>query len=154
MFQPQKRKITKNITSVTENMFEYCSVLGEVTIPAGVTSIEKDAFYYTGISILTIPDTVTSISKYAFNSSSNLSVIRFTGSKEEWDKLGLTSSNIHNATVYYNYDPNHEHSYEPHIIEASTCTEKGLQKMICSLCGDSYNEEIPAAGIKQLLTRQ
>ena len=128
-----------------------CHHLEEVTIPEGITSIGKDSFSEAGNSILLIPNTVTSISKEALNSSWGLSVIRFTGSKEEWDKLGLTSSNIHNATVYYNYDPNHEHSYEPHIIEASTCTEKGLQKMICSLCGDSYNEEIPAAGHKAVI---
>ena len=111
------RKVTlsKNISGITEGMFMGCHHLEEVTIPEGITSIG--------------------------NSSWGLSVIRFTGSKEEWDKLGLTSSNIHNATVYYNYDPNHEHSYEPHVIEASTCTEKGLQKMVCSLCGDSYKEE-------------
>ena len=128
-----------------------CHHLEEVTIPEGITSIGKDSFSEAGNSILLIPNTVTSISKEALNSSWGLSVIRFTGSKEEWDKLGLTSSNIHNATVYYNYDPNHEHSYEPHVIEASTCTEKGLQKMVCSLCGDSYKEEIPAAGHKEVI---
>ena len=120
------RKVTlsKNISGITEGMFMGCHHLEEVTIPEGITSIGKDSFSEAGNSILLIPNTVTSISKEALNSSWGLSVIRFTGSKEEWDKLGLTSNNIHNATVYYNYDPNHEHSYEPHVIEASTCTEK------------------------------
>ena len=95
------------------------------------------------MSIITIPNTVTEIANTAFSERIGLSVIRYTGSKAEWDKYGLTEDDINHATVYYNYDPNHDHSYEETIIHPASCTETGLKKMICSLCGEFYEEEIP-----------
>lgn len=81
--------------------------------------------------------------KHSFSERIGLSAIRYTGSKAEWDKYGLTEDDINHATVYYNYDPNHDHSYEETIIHPASCTETGLKKMICSLCGEFYEEEIP-----------
>ena len=95
------------------------------------------------LNIITIPNTVTDIANTAFAECSGLSAIRYTGSKAEWDKYGLTEDDINHATVYYNYDPNHDHSYEETIIHPASCTETGLKKMICSLCGEFYEEEIP-----------
>ncbi len=46
------------------------------TIPSGVTSIGRYAFYYSGIESLTIPSSVTSIGDGAFVSS-NLSSVTF-----------------------------------------------------------------------------
>ena len=54
-----------------------------------------------------------------------LEVIRFTGSEEEWNQFDFEASDINNATVYYNYDPNHTHSYEESIIKEATCVETG-----------------------------
>ena len=39
-----------------------------------------------------------------------------------------------------------EHEYEVTDEKAATCTEKGSTTYTCKLCGDSYNEEIPALG--------
>ena len=40
----------------------------------------------------------------------------------------------------------HEHTYEYQITKDATCTEVGIATYTCSLCGDSYMEEIPALG--------
>jgi hypothetical protein len=47
---------------------------GSYAIPAGVTTIESNAFYYSAVTNVTIPDTVTSIEPYAFEYSSLTSV--------------------------------------------------------------------------------
>ena len=40
----------------------------------------------------------------------------------------------------------HEHAYEYQITKAATCTEVGTGTYTCSICGDSYIEDIPALG--------
>ena len=52
-----------------------------------------------------------------------------------------------NSTRYYNYDPNHKHSYTNRITKQPTCTVSGTRTYTCS-CGDSYTETIPATGHK------
>ena len=42
-------------------------------------------------------------------------------------------------------EPPHTHSYVASVIQDATCTEPGLREYRCS-CGDSYTEEIAAAG--------
>ena len=40
----------------------------------------------------------------------------------------------------------HEHTYEYQITKAATCTEVGTGTYTCSICDDSYIEDIPALG--------
>ncbi len=35
-----------------------------------------------------------------------------------------------------------EHDYQKSVITKPTCTEKGLAEYVCSICGDTYQEEI------------
>ncbi|WP_278247491.1 leucine-rich repeat protein, partial [Clostridium beijerinckii] len=57
----------KNVTSIGNRAFYYCSVLKSITIPEGVTSIGNFAFNYcTSLTSITIPNSVTSIGDYAF----------------------------------------------------------------------------------------
>ena len=137
-------KLSEKLTEISDNTFEYCSGIRRIEIPESVTDINQNAFKSCeNLNIITIPNTVTDIANTAFAECSGLSAIRYTGSKAEWDKYGLTEDDINHATVYYNYDPNHDHSYEETIIHPASCTETGLKKMICSLCGEFYEEEIP-----------
>lgn len=43
----------------------------------------------------------------------------------------------------------HTHSYQEKVTKNATCTEKGIKTFTCE-CGDSYTEEIPAAGHKSV----
>ena len=48
------------------------------------------------------------------------------------------------AAIYGKSAP-HEHSYTETVTKAATCTEPGERTFTCA-CGDTYTEEIPAAG--------
>lgn len=54
-----------------------CSRNGEYRIPAGVTKIERNAFYQTSLSRIVIPDSVTEIGESAFDYSNDLKTIVF-----------------------------------------------------------------------------
>ena len=73
------------------NLMQYCEnlyingelVQGDLVIPAGVTSIGSDAFYWcSGLSNVEIPTSVTIIGDYAFDGCSGLTSVTF------WDTSG------------------------------------------------------------------
>ncbi len=49
----------------------------------------------------------------------------------------------------------HIHNYKAQIIKEADCTEKGIKSYQCTVCGDSYTEEIPqkAHNVVQTLTK-
>ena len=48
----------------------------------------------------------------------------------------------------------HEHTYQMSIVLAPTCTEEGTALYKCTVCGDSYEEVIPAKGHDMYLVEQ
>ena len=58
--------IPDGVTSIKDYVFYYCSSLQSITIPDSVTSIGKQAFYRSGLNSITIPDSVTSVGDNAF----------------------------------------------------------------------------------------
>jgi hypothetical protein len=73
------------------------------SIPAGVTSIGSDAFYYcTGLTSITIPASVTSIGDYAFSYCTSLTSVTFeTGSSITDDNFGNNAFPQGNGTNGY-----------------------------------------------------
>ena len=60
--------IPAGVTSIGSEAFYYCTALTSVTIPNSVTSIGISAFSgCSGLTSITIPDSVTSIGSHAFN---------------------------------------------------------------------------------------
>ena len=138
--------LPESVTSVGESAFISCSKLSSIVLPEGVTNI-KDATFTGCVSLtdIKIPKSVTSISSFAFFVT-GLKTVRYAGTKEDWNKLNVLATDINNAKVYYDVDTVHEHSGESKVVKHATCTEPGKKITVCSLCGESYTEEIPATG--------
>lgn len=56
--------------------------------------------------------------------------------------------------IFYDQDiqdpEGHKHVYQQSVTKQATCTEKGIRTYTCS-CGETYTEEIPAAGHKEVI---
>ncbi|MBO4410147.1 MAG: leucine-rich repeat protein, partial [Spirochaetales bacterium] len=64
--------------------------LTEVVIPGSVTAIGESAFKFcTKLAAITIPGSVTSIGAEAFYGCDSLATVYFSGSRENWEKLGV-----------------------------------------------------------------
>ena len=140
----EKVNIPEGITTIVSHMFDGCSSLKTITIPKSVTRIENCAFGYCDnlLSIDILGDKLT-ISSAMILDSEKMRSIRFAGTKEKWDALNVQFANV---TVYYNYDPNHEHHYVTESITDVTCTKDGKEEKVCTLCGDFYETIIKAPG--------
>ena len=140
-------EIPNGITTIERYTFYGCSSLTNIEMPQSLTTIGDSAFY--GCSSLTnikISPDVKRVGDRAFYNCNSLKIIKYSGSKEQWEKLKLSSLDINNAKVYYNYDPNHTHSYEISITKVATCINAGEKSFVCKFCGESYTEEVPATG--------
>ena len=85
-------RINYGVTHIGNTAFKYCHYVDEITVPSSVTSIGESAFRNCkNLRSVTIPDTVTSIGENAFLLDENLSVIYFSGSKEQWNNLNPSS---------------------------------------------------------------
>ncbi|GHV29571.1 hypothetical protein AGMMS4952_15450 [Spirochaetia bacterium] len=89
------------VTSIGERVFQSCTSLTTINIPAGVTKIDDDAFRdCTGLTSVNIPEGVTSIDYNAFRGCTGLTSIRIPASVTSISMYafsgctGLTSINI------------------------------------------------------------
>ena len=133
--------IGNSVTSIGSSAFNSCYSLTNVTIGNSVTSIGSSAFsscYY--LTNVTIGNSVTSIGEYAFSGCSILTDVYYTGSQQQWNNIVIADYNdsLKNATIHYNYSPNHIHSYTD-VVTPPTCTAKGFTTHTCA-CGDSYKD--------------
>lgn len=176
-------KLSTNLSEIPHNMFGYCPKLSSITIPNGITKIGSSAFIHcyaltsitlpnsiTSISFdtflvcenltsITIPDSITAIKEGAFKKCTNIKNVYYTGSKDKWNKISIESDNeyLTNATIHYNYDPDHTHTYTTTVV-APTYAAQGYTLHKCSSCGYSYKSNytakktVPKAKISQSYT--
>lgn len=96
--------IPDSVTSIESFAFSDCSALTSVNIPKHVTSIGYDAFSDCfSLTSISIPDSVTSIDRDAFNLCPSLSDVYYSGSKNQWDAISISSGNddLLNATIHF-----------------------------------------------------
>ncbi|MBU5481080.1 leucine-rich repeat protein [Blautia sp. MSJ-19] len=136
-------KIPKTVVSIDEDAFGECSSLKEVEIPKGVTKLGNAVFYgCSSLETVTIPKELVRFDGDAFMECHQIRSIRYYGTENDWINSRIWFSDIKKATIYYNYDPEHEHEYELKITNNITCPAVGKGEMICKLCGDYYETSV------------
>ena len=140
--------IPDSVTNLGESAFYDCR-LTSVTIGNGVETISSDAFGYCPLTTIKIGKNVKTIEENAFNGIKSIPEVYYAGSEEDWKNIAIDQSNdmILRATMYYNADITHTHSYTSKTTKKATCTENGTKTFTCD-CGKTYTETIPATGHK------
>ncbi|MDO5397127.1 MAG: leucine-rich repeat protein [bacterium] len=86
------------------NLYLNGSLVTDLIIPNGVTSIGDYAFQSCGLTSVTIPDSMTSIGDYVFCECGSLTDVYYTGNEERWKAISIGSYNtcLTNAEIHYN----------------------------------------------------
>ena len=130
--------------------FSGCRFLSSVTIGNGIKTISKSTFSSCpNLKTIKIGKNLKTIESSAFLELSSIPEIYYAGSEADWKKISIDQSNdmILRATMHYNADITHTHSYTAKITKKATCTENGVKTYTCN-CGKTVTKSIPATGHK------
>ncbi len=84
--------IPNSVTSIGSSAFSNCSSLTSIEIPDSVTSIGSHAFNdCSSLTGITIPSSVTSIGWGAFSGCPYLKLLRYKGTRAEWENIQKSS---------------------------------------------------------------
>ena len=148
--------IPDSVTELGSGAFNRCTQLTSVTIGNGIETIYgRDIYWWTStfgdcpLSTIKIGKNVKTIGAEAFSGIKEIPEIYYAGSEADWKKISIDQSNdmILRATMHYNADITHTHSYTSALTKKATCTESGVKTFTCD-CGKTYTEEISATGHK------
>ena len=137
-----------SVTAIGREAFKNCRSLASVTIGNGVETVPGSAFSScSGLRTIKIGRNLKTVEANAFTGLSNIPEIFFAGSEAEWKNITIDKTNdmILRATMYYNADITHEHSYTAQVTTPATCTQSGVKTFTCD-CGRIYTEVIAATG--------
>lgn len=125
--------------------FYDCDSLSSVVLEEGVTEIPDDFLAQcSSLKSITIPRSVIQISDFPITSSDGVRIIGYPGTAAE--EYANREYSIQHGFVF-EIAPCAQHSYgDWETTEQPSCTENGLKKHICVVCGAEETETIPAAG--------
>ncbi len=93
------------ITVISESLFYGCTSLETITIPDTINTIKIMAFgYCSSLKDIKIGEGIIEVGSYAFYECNSLSNVHYGGSKENWQKITISSGNelLQGATKKYN----------------------------------------------------
>ena len=96
--------IEAGVTTLQGYMFEKCTALKSVELPAALEKIPNSLFSgCENLYEIKIPSTVTSIGMNAFKNCGNLEYVYYEGTAEVWEKIAIGNYNtdLTSATRYY-----------------------------------------------------
>ncbi|MBR6917296.1 MAG: leucine-rich repeat protein [Clostridia bacterium] len=103
--------------------------------------------FYESLKTVTIPEAVRTIGSEAFSECSSLTDVYYTGSEADWNKISIEIGNdsLTDATIHYNFVQCTEHVWdEGTVTEEPGCETTGIKTYTCTVCGETYTEEIAA----------
>ena len=117
--------------------FVDCTSLASVVLPPNLTSIKEYAFANCRLTSVVLPSNLTSIGGHAFDDCADtFTVYGLPGTYAET----YAAANGYSFSVI-------EHQYGDWVVKtAATCTSKGVEERICSICGGVDTKTIPAKG--------
>ncbi len=85
--------LSKNLVSIPDGAFEYCSSLEEITIPDGVLLIGSRAFYdCLSLLTVTLPLELLTVKESCFSRSEGyIETVNYKGTKEDWALISIAS---------------------------------------------------------------
>ena len=119
-------EIPASTTIIGANAFAYCEGLTTVTLPASVTTIERDAFLSSGLTSITLSSALTTIGSSAFSGCSGLTSLTIPKSVTSFSPIalmncfGLTELIVEDGNTVYDSRDN-----------CNAIIEKATNKLIC-----------------------
>ncbi len=159
---------TGQLTETGENTFNSCGV--KRINWGSITDVSNQSFYSCNIKDVEFPEQVKSIGSRAFANNTPLMNVKINNASMEFKGTNTKTSNNfsgsnqtvtiigHSASTAQKFASDYEYRFvsiddcdhtntRTEIIEEATCTEAGLQHIICNDCEFLVNEsEIPALG--------
>ena len=132
--------------------FGECRALKSVSIPEGITRLESHLFYNcTGLESISLPASLTSIGYLTFSGASNVKVVCYAGTEEQWKNISISvdtstakpSIPFDGAKICYEHP---DHVFDPLTNTPATCTDDGRIAGTCTVCGYSMDTVLPAYG--------
>ena len=124
--------------------FGECRALKSVSIPEGITRLESHLFYNcTGLESISLPASLTSIGYRTFSGASNVKVVCYAGTEEQWKALSLSKDLFDGAKICCEHP---DHVFDPLTNTPATCTDDGRIAGTCTVCGYSMDTVLPAYG--------
>lgn len=153
-------QLPDDLTTIQGGTFYDCTSLEKIELPKNLTAIDAKAFSgCSSLQEITIPSLVTKLGNSAFSQCEKLEKITIDGKNIVYgSNLFKDSDNVvihcdcdnRNARSYADDNDvkiSYEHSWdEGTVTKAATCTENGVRKYTCTICGDTKKEVIPALG--------
>ena len=148
--------IQDGITSIANTSFYASEILTKVTIPDSVKTIGSSAFFLCSkLETVIMGNGITNVGVDAFDLCFKLKDVFYSGTKDQWKAItiGEFNSPLKNATIHYeNVVDKETHTYVSVITKAPTCTDKGVEIFVCSICSDTYKVQTDALGHTKVST--
>ncbi len=136
-----------SVVGIKEFAFYECASLTSVTLPAGMTTIERAAFGdCIALESITIPSSITQIGEYAFYGCSALKDIYYSGTEEQWNSItiewdGQANEALKTATIHYNGSSSSSSSSSSSTPSSSS---RPLRPSTTTSSDDDDDEETPS----------
>ncbi len=143
--------IPDSVTEIGNGFLLGCTGLTSISISNSLTRISVGAFDgCRGLTSINIPGSVTEIENDAFSGCTNLTTVYYQGTvPEQWEEItiGLANDPLKSADIV------HVHTFSDgwQTTTASSCVSNGLERRVCTVCGEAEERIIPAHHTEQLI---